>query len=326
MPPLPANPAPKTFRRRAKQLYLRTRSWLRREKLLIPELTGQPASDLIGSTLLAGQPCLVCRFGRVELDAVLRWVDSQAPGSTWQKWLRYLTARSGPFRWDDAFRRMMHNNAGFFPVDDANLARFAGRMWDDMPAIDILGCWLPGETRLQPHFRQARLVGLADLEPYYHANPWSSALQGKRVLVVHPYADTICSQYARREQLFSDPRVLPEFELLTLPAVQSIAGNTGGFASWFDALAWMEAQVQALDFDIAIVGAGAYGLPLAASIKRMGKQAVHLGGAVQILFGIRGRRWDQMPAVNRFYNPAWVRPSASEIPANHQAVERGCYW
>jgi hypothetical protein len=34
------------------------------------------------------------------------------------------------------------------------------------------------------------------------------------------------------------------------------------------------------------------GLPLAAAIKAMGRPALHLGGALQLLFGIRGRRWE----------------------------------
>ena len=34
-------------------------------------------------------------------------------------------------------------------------------------------------------------------------------------------------------------------------------------------------------------------MPLAAFIKSIGKKAVHLGGSTQILFGIKGERWDE---------------------------------
>jgi hypothetical protein len=151
-------------------------------------------------------------------------------------------------------------------------------------------------------------------------------LANQKVLVIHPFEKSIQKQYANREKLFKDPRILPDFTLLTLKAVQSIARNETGFSNWFEALDWMCTQIRSLDFDIAIIGAGAYGLPLAAFIKRMGKKAIQLGGATQILFGIRGQRWDRMPFFQQLYNQNWIRPLPEETPANFQKVEGGCYW
>jgi len=54
------------------------------------------------------------------------------------------------------------------------------------------------------------------LEPFYFASPWSAELKGKRVLVVHPFKDTIEAQYAKRQQLWENPNVLPEFELVVV--------------------------------------------------------------------------------------------------------------
>jgi len=179
---------------------------------------------------------------------------------------------------------------------------------------------------LEKFFPNAKIVPLTDLEPYYHTNPWSEVLEGKRVLVVHPYEDSIKQQYAKHRLLFDDSRILPNLELMTLKAVQSIAANETDFSNWFDALAWMCRRVSELDFDIAIIGAGAYGLPLAALIKGLGKKAVHLGGATQILFGIKGKRWDELPFFQQLYNENWVRPLPTETPGNFRMVESGCYW
>ncbi len=88
----------------------------------------------------------------------------------------------------------------------------------------------------------------------------------------------------------------------------------------------MKERIRCIDFDIAIIGAGAYGLPLASFIKNMGKKAIHLGGATQLLFGIKGKRWDNLPYFRKLYNENWVRPLPDEIPDNFQAVESGCYW
>ena len=61
------------------------------------------------------------------------------------------------------------------------------------------------------------------------------ALKGKRVLVIHPFDDTIQKQYLRRETLFDDPNILPEFELHTIKAVQTIVGTKDErFETWFD--------------------------------------------------------------------------------------------
>ena len=51
-----------------------------------------------------------------------------------------------------------------------------------------------------------------------------------------------------------------------------------------------------------------------------------MSGATQLLFGIKGRRWDTHPQISKLYNPAWVRPAPAEQPTNKQAVEGGSYW
>ena len=80
-----------------------------------------------------------------------------------------------------------------------------------------------------------------------------------------------------------------------------------------------------MDFDIAIIGCGAYGFHLAAHVKRIGKKAVHLGGATQALFGIIGKRWENNK-VSFYINENWIRPLLEEIPENANTVEGGCYW
>jgi hypothetical protein len=77
---------------------------------------------------------------------------------------------------------------------------------------------------------------------------------------------------------------------------------------------------------VALLGCGAYGLPLAAAIKRSGRQAIHLGGALQVLFGIRGRRWEQIPKIAALMNDHWIRPSEAETPVSAVRVDQGCYW
>ncbi len=273
----------------------------------------QEAADVIRTMLMRDAPCMIARYGygeyRICMEAEL--------------------IRAGLRRnFSDHMVRGLQNNAGFFPATRENLLRFATLMRADSRELDMLGVW---NGVLEDYFKEmyasaAVTCALRDLEPYYVKNPWTAALQGKTVLVIHPFAESIRQQYGRHENLFANPAVLPDFELRTITAVQSIAGNRCPFSSWFEALDFMKEHISATSFDIAIIGCGAYGFPLAAHIKRLGKKAVHLGGATQILFGIKGKRWDDHPLISQLYNDYWIRPGAQEHVAGADSVESGCYW
>lgn len=155
--------------------------------------------------------------------------------------------------------------------------------------------------------------------------PWTQALASKRVLVVHPFAETIQSQFVKRHQITGVNDFLPEFRLQTeIPPV--IFAGVGSARPWLSHYQQLEQTVVAKDFDVALIGAGAFGLPLAAAIKRSGRQAIHLGGSLQLLFGITGRRWDRHPLVDGFADSTWVRPLAHETPEGAKRVEKGAYW
>ena len=285
------------------------------------QITGQAASDLIKQKLVAGKPAMIARFGSGELTAALAFHFAQLPESSARKAWRYICQDYPEFWWDRCLTRGLTRNAGFFPAHETLYDRFASLLIDDMQYVDVLGSWLTGERVFAQQLLSATKVSLADLPPYHHAEPWSEALAEKTVLVIHPFTKSIQAQYKRRRLLFDDPRVLPEFELKTITAVQSIAYNTGSaYATWFDALNHMCDQMTLIEFDVAIIGCGAYGFPLAAFAKRLGKQAIHLGGATQLLFGIKGKRWGEIG------NEHWVSPLPEEHPPGFEKVEGGCYW
>ena len=290
------------------------------------DYSGQEASNKIKKLLAAEQPCMICRFGSGELSATVTYLNIIEESNIFAKSIRYIKNEMGYFWWDEYLKKGMSNNAGFFPVNNTFLQKFGKRMIEDIGQIDILGSWLDNEKIVEKFMPNAQIVPLNNLEPYYHINPWSEILKDKKVLVIHPFVKTIKDQYKNRQRIFKNKRILPDFKLKTIKAVQSIANNQVDFANWFQALDFMCDQVESADFDIAIIGAGAYGLPLASFIKQIGKKAVHLGGATQIMFGIKGSRWDNNPFFQKLYNDSWVRPDLSEKPTNFNKVESGCYW
>lgn len=292
------------------------------------------ASELIYNLLASGKPCMIARYGSTEMFAITNYLGVTAKHhSAW----KYIQGKQFAWWWENNVKDQMTRWSGFFPSTEENLMKFGEMMVEDSKQVDILGSWLPDEETMIAGFKlDLTKVTLLSLEPYWSKNPWSRILEGKNVLVVHPFASLIERQYEKkREALFNDKRVLPKFELKTIKAVQSIGGDCQ-FENWFEALDSMKAQMDATDYDIVLLGCGAYGFPLAAHAKRMGKRAVHLGGALQLLFGIRGKRWDnpdygiqefgKQSTYKTLFNSSWVYPSPGFAPKNAAQVEGGCYW
>lgn len=229
----------------------------------------------------------------------------------------------------EAFLQKVWLHTGVFPATREQFARFAEVYLGALEQADLLGLMnAPYEAvHLRNRCPGALLTDLGSLEPYLGPEPWSRHLAGLDVLVVHPFTASIEDQYRnRREAIFTNPDVLPVFNLKTLRPPQTLGRNSDGHASWSESFDALSQAVAAEKFDAAIVGCGAYGLPIGAVIKKLGKPCIHLGGATQLLFGITGTRWREQPAFRALQTPAWRSPLESERPANWEKIENGCYW
>jgi len=271
------------------------------------------AQDIIKRELQADKPSLICRFGSNEYFTVYDYLKKK--------------------KFDKSQKKTMELGAGFFPATDENLKRFAVESIEIAKHIDILGVWnLKEEEKFCNKYlpETSNLIDFEAICPINYENPWSAELKGKKVLVIHPYTETIEKQFAKRESLFKNPNILPELELKTIKAVQSIADAKLDlpYKNWFEALEHMKNEIDKIDFDIAIIGAGAYGMFLAHHCKQIGKKAIHMGGYTQLLFGILGKRWEvHFPEIFKFSNVEhWVRPQENEKPKGFEKVEGGCYW
>lgn len=295
------------------------------KKLLSIEKTNELISDAIEK----GQPYWVGRFGGTEMNMIYEFLKHDI-----------ITEYDNRVDATDKLCEL----SGFFPNNPEFGSRFVKMMLDCCKDIDLQAAW--GRymadyiyDKFQPNTKLTRLDRIEPWNLYKskgNVKPWSSKLAGKKVLVIHPFADSIEEQYSKNRcnifsKIYESDDILPEFELKTLKSVQTLAGETDKrFSNWFEALDWMVSECTKIDFDVAIIGCGAYGFPLAARIKEMGKIAIHLGGATQLLFGIRGRRWEKEYIYRDFRktipNEYWVRPSNDEKPANAGSVENACYW
>jgi len=285
------------------------RRWRESKKASV-NTSNAEVSTLIASAVAGRVPFMAGRGG---------WMESYGAGVLESGWEP-----------DHSLLAKLHRHAGIFPATTAQLRDFSRVYLRALASADLLGLlqspyegWL-----LARGGANAKRCALADLEPYLSPQPWSEHLRGLRVLVVHPFAHSIASQYAeKRTALFADSRILPEFALEVLKAPQTMCGTTGGYASWTAAFEDLCREVKQRSFDVALVGCGAYGLPLAAFVKNtLGKIAIHLGGATQMLFGVSGARWRNNPRFRKLINPSWCTPREDERPTGWEQIEGGCYW
>lgn len=272
-------------------------------------LSREKGNYKIASLIKAGKPAKVIRIGATEARCVYSWMNNKIPN-----------------------KKILDNGyylSGIFPPDSKNNAVFSEIYLNSMEGADILALWGVYKEKkiIEKYCADSCYIKPESIEPYYFSNPWTSELKGKKVLIVHPFIDTIKKQYSIRNKLFNNKDILPDFENIEyVKAVQSAAGEITQFVNWKQAFDSMCEEISKKDFEIAIIGAGGYGLPLCGFVKSIGKIGIQMSGATQILFGIRGKRWDENPIVSNLYNDYWVRPSKEETPINKVKVEGGSYW
>lgn len=162
-----------------------------REYLPEGSVNGESFQAWLAGEIEAGRPLMVARFG-----------SQEARATAWSHAVRSGYARAIPrYVWN-----RMETGPGFFPANSDNIVRFGALMEEAATELDGLAYW---DSFMQQYLYEeicpstAVTTYLENLEPYrFQDSPWSSALAGKRVLVVHPFAESIRAQYARREKLF----------------------------------------------------------------------------------------------------------------------------
>ena len=172
------------------------------------------------------------------------------------------------------------------------------------------------------------------LEPFYcileNIKPWSHYLLGKKVLIVNPFVESFQKQLRDGFRMFKDKDIFLEGqEFVFYRPFVTTAGNHL-HRNWLETYKIMRDDISKLDFDIALLGCGGYGLPLCNHIRtKMGKSVIYIGGGLQLLFGVMGKRWENIPLHKKIIkenNTKYVRPSGDEILLNKDRVENGCFW
>ena len=199
-----------------------------------------------------------------------------------------------------------HNNAGIYPETPEILRTYAEILSAALAQLnetDVMATF--GLAAEVPILREMPTAVTKNrvLEPYYFGNPWSRHLKNKTVLIVHGFVPSIKCQLRRQSTLFSNPLVLPEFR----PKFVHMPFAFGGRMPHGSYVETLEAVKTMIDndgeFDVAIVSTGAYGMPLAVYCKTAhNATAIAMGGGAQVLFGLKGHRWDSRQVIRKLYN------------------------
>lgn len=300
----------------------------------------QNSDSLIGGILKSGKPALIGRLGASEA----RFIGECFKLARWQKLgiSRDIGKLCHP-RWKPRLREI-DNGTGFLFGDWDSFDFFTKQYVEALSSTDVLGAW--GTAFAWPERLALRNMNPVNVVRIEHTSPWvtprvgvtashalvdspreawSLALSGKQVVVVSPFDETIRTQFKIRHKLFPS-HTYPEFDLRLVRSPWITHKTVRAGHGWQWHLDHLKNMIASEPFDIALISAGPLAYPLAHHAKLLGKVGIHAGGALQLFFGILGRRWETRPSLMAFVNEHWTRPSVSETPPNALALDDGCYW
>lgn len=291
------------------------------------EAGAEEIRKVLQSALQTKQGALIGRNGTIELETLLFRLYGSAPN---QPYPAHISRR-------------LELHAGVWPTDKPQLDKWVFMLVEAIRLSDVLvaGWYEPlreQEKRLLDTTNSsAPRIPLRSLEPYY-VEPqlrWTQLLAGQRVAVVSSFALTIEEQILKASEVWpiATESILPtNVEWVPIQTgyapklAQGIAAWPSEVLSWDVAVSHIVKQVQDSKASIALIGCGGLGMLIGAELKKRGIIAIVLGGATQVMFGIKGQRWTSHSVISKLWNNAWVWPKDTETPKGASLIEGGCYW
>ena len=317
----------------------RTGDWITKASMSLrnhvyPLLSDTNTNDIISKAIQEKRPFSIGKVGQIEAEAVMVFHQK----STQERQIFGKNQGSYPQRITD----QIHINAGVFPNDKHGIDAFSRLYQHAMSSCDILSVsypWLIPEwgehIGLCRGSKENQLsCRISATEPFFVPDPFTKYFKDKKVLVVSPFVNSFEKQLTNRENIWGDRvnEFLPEstcWSFIKTPLSAGIVDPIDeDWPSMIERLireCFPEGQ-ESEWADIVIVGCGPGGLCITQAAKERGKVGISMGGSLQILFGVRGKRWDSNDKFKNFFNEHWIRPSGEERPTKSAKVERGCYW
>jgi glycosyltransferase involved in cell wall biosynthesis len=222
------------------------------------------------------------------------------------------------------------NNAGFFPVELDAYRGWNREMRASIAHLDFVCLWQtdPFLRLYESEFVSKNAEKAQRIPMGWLGKSILHEIADFRCLVISPFIKTMQMQLPRMRQIH-DPenqtntnweKLASNIRFLRCPLQWHLEPSP--YRSWAEGLEILSGKVAQEQFDVAVIGAGAWSLPLAAQIKKSGRSAIHTGGETQLFFGIKGQRWNHID----FYNSAWVSVLPEETPELRAKIDDACYW
>lgn len=264
---------------------------------------------------------LLVRFGLYEYQLCYQYLEKKVGIRT---------------NFSEFIRNHIHNDAGVLWKNEDDLDQYAEYIIDNLKLVTVIAYWRNYPSRFVFNDfieNNTYNIDVEDLYPYpfWHKNYlpyWQSVLKNKKVLIVTSFSKTVSEQYKRKNFIWdSSESILPTFNLITYQSVCTNGGwKDSRFETWKEVITFMTNQIVSIDFDIALISCGGYGMPLSMELRKAGKNVIQWGGCYQLWFGIKGSRWDNIPEINQYFNNYWIYPSDCETPPDCNSVNFSSYW
>lgn len=275
---------------------------------------------LVGNALQSSTGLSVIRPGGVESNVLKYFLENRAARD-------FRTFHEYPPK----LRESAFQNAGICQTTEESLDEFALHFYGSLIRASVMVTfpwteWTLGLKRSSPKLA----INYDSFDPILAfastGSSWLSTFAGKKVLVISPFSKSMTKQLERSQTVTVMNKVWPSCEIQFLSPPLTFAGYTAE-KSWFESFKTTALEMARTEFDIALIGAGSYGANLADEAKSLGRIGIHLGGGLQLLFGIMGKRWEGYEVLQHF-GPLqnWVRPLPEERPPRAEDVDHGAYW
>jgi hypothetical protein len=237
-------------------------------------------------------------------------------------------------------RRHAAANTGVFPGNIDSIVKFSKLHAKAAGYLDFMGL-VSGrlEADLLNYLDyQGKTLSIFDFEPDRSipddsASCYLPEFEGKRVLIVSSVAELLCARanedtftavWAKTGKSWFHPA---QVTCLQFPYTYD-RDTHDRFGSSINLFEWIIERIDPTTFDVALIAAASLGVPLAAAIKEMNRSAIALGGALQVLFGVGGKRWRDDPTwVQNYFTRAWIDIPRDQIPNMPDGYgDGGAYW
>lgn len=227
----------------------------------------------------------------------------------------------------DEKSNQLYVNAGIYVSSLSDYDEYFNCLINSIKNTDFLLQWNSTDKKLIKNYfsNNKTFKSFNGLEPFiFEEKGWHYSLKDKKVLCVSPFSKSVKAQSQNFGKIWSGAEI-GCIETVSVPHSEALTGEKP--VSWKIKYEKILEKIDNQTFDFATVGCGGLSLPVCSFIKELGKPVVHLGGGNQILYGIKGKRWDKAFSQYNWYdNNFWIRPLSEETPKNNKLVEDGCYW